>query len=110
LSHRDAEELVTEGGVEVDHVTSYRWVMLPDIQQRLADPTRRQRVLATIRRVETEPSLLGASPICWLSLATDPKQPAKALPSRRLDRHSSLVTADALRFEPPMSMRVSVML
>ena len=35
--------------------------MLPDIQQRLADPTRRERVLAAIRRVETEPSLLGAS-------------------------------------------------
>jgi hypothetical protein len=35
--------------------------MLPDIQQRLADPTRRERVLTAIRRVETEPSLLGAS-------------------------------------------------
>jgi ubiquinone/menaquinone biosynthesis C-methylase UbiE len=35
--------------------------MLPDIPQRLADPTRRERVLAAIRRVETEPSLLGAS-------------------------------------------------
>ena len=35
--------------------------MLPDIQARLADPARRQRVLAAIRRVETAPSLLGAS-------------------------------------------------
>jgi SAM-dependent methyltransferase len=35
--------------------------MLPDIEQRLADPTRRERVLAAIRRVEAEPSLLGAS-------------------------------------------------
>jgi SAM-dependent methyltransferase len=35
--------------------------MLPDIQQRLADPTRRECVLTAIRRVETEPSLLGAS-------------------------------------------------
>jgi SAM-dependent methyltransferase len=35
--------------------------MLPDIQQRLADPPRRERVLRAIRRVETEPSLLGAS-------------------------------------------------
>ena len=35
--------------------------MLPDIGQRLADPTRRERVLAAIRRLETEPSLLGAS-------------------------------------------------
>ena len=35
--------------------------MLPDIEQRLADPARREHVLAAIRRVETEPSLLGAS-------------------------------------------------
>jgi ubiquinone/menaquinone biosynthesis C-methylase UbiE len=35
--------------------------MLPDIQQRLADPAGRERVLRAIRRVETEPSLLGAS-------------------------------------------------
>ena len=35
--------------------------MLPDIGQRLADPARRERVLRAIRRVETEPSLLGAS-------------------------------------------------
>jgi transposase-like protein len=26
LSHRDVEELLTERGVEVDHVTVYRWV------------------------------------------------------------------------------------
>ena len=35
--------------------------LLPDIQHRLADPPRRERVLAAIRRLETEPSLLGAS-------------------------------------------------
>jgi ubiquinone/menaquinone biosynthesis C-methylase UbiE len=35
--------------------------LLPDIQGRLADPARRERVLAAIRRVEAEPSLLGAS-------------------------------------------------
>jgi hypothetical protein len=35
--------------------------MLPDIEERLADPDRRERVLAAIRRVEIEPSLLGAS-------------------------------------------------
>jgi hypothetical protein len=35
--------------------------MLPDIGQRLADPAARERVLRAIRRVETEPSLLGAS-------------------------------------------------
>jgi transposase, IS6 family len=27
LSYRDVEELLTEGGVEVDHVTVYRWVL-----------------------------------------------------------------------------------
>jgi transposase-like protein len=26
LSYRDVEELLTERGVEVDHVTVYRWV------------------------------------------------------------------------------------
>jgi SAM-dependent methyltransferase len=35
--------------------------LLPDIEQRLADPARREPILAAIRRVETEPSLLGAS-------------------------------------------------
>jgi hypothetical protein len=34
--------------------------MLLDIGQRLADPARRDRVLAAIRHVEAEPSLLGA--------------------------------------------------
>jgi transposase, IS6 family len=27
LSRRDVEELLAEGGVEVDHVTVYRWVL-----------------------------------------------------------------------------------
>jgi len=35
--------------------------MLPDVDQRLADPVRRETVLAAIRRVEAEPGLLGAS-------------------------------------------------
>jgi transposase, IS6 family len=26
LSYRDVEELLTEGGIKVDHVTVYRWV------------------------------------------------------------------------------------
>jgi IS6 family transposase len=26
LSYRDVEELLTEGGIEVDHVSIYRWV------------------------------------------------------------------------------------
>jgi hypothetical protein len=34
--------------------------MVPDIGRRLADPARRERVLRAIRRVETEPGLLGA--------------------------------------------------
>jgi hypothetical protein len=36
------------------------WV-LPDLAERLADPARGRRLLAAIRRVEAEPSLLGAS-------------------------------------------------
>jgi len=35
--------------------------VLPDVAERLADPARRERLLAAIRRVEAEPSLLGAS-------------------------------------------------
>ena len=27
MSHRDVEELLTERGIEVDHVTIYRWVL-----------------------------------------------------------------------------------
>jgi SAM-dependent methyltransferase len=54
---------VTDAGLRLDAVLAVEgpaW-MLSDIQQRLADPARRERVLAAIRRVETEPSLLGAS-------------------------------------------------
>ncbi|HEX2373780.1 MAG TPA: methyltransferase domain-containing protein [Actinomycetota bacterium] len=57
-----AQEL-TEAGLRPRAVLAVEgpaWI-LTDIQQRLADPTRRERVLAAIRRVETEPSLLGAS-------------------------------------------------
>jgi ubiquinone/menaquinone biosynthesis C-methylase UbiE len=36
--------------------------VLPDVAEWLADPARRERLLAAIRRVEAEPSLLGASP------------------------------------------------
>jgi hypothetical protein len=31
------------------------------VEERLADPARREQVLAAVRRVEAEPSLLGAS-------------------------------------------------
>jgi SAM-dependent methyltransferase len=54
---------VTEAGLRLQAVLAVEgpaW-MLADIQERLADPARRERVLAAIRRVETEPSLLGAS-------------------------------------------------
>ena len=54
---------VTEAGLRLHALLAVEgpaW-MLPDIDQRLADPARRERVLAAIRRVETEPSLLGAS-------------------------------------------------
>jgi SAM-dependent methyltransferase len=54
---------VTEAGLRLRALLAVEgpaW-MLPDIQTRLADPVRREPVLAAIRRVETEPSLLGAS-------------------------------------------------
>jgi len=54
---------VTEAGLRLHTVVAVEgpaW-MLPDIDQWLADPARRERVLAAIRRIETEPSLLGAS-------------------------------------------------
>jgi SAM-dependent methyltransferase len=54
---------VTEAGLRLHTLVAVEgpaW-MLPDIQQRLADPARRERVLDAIRRIETEPSLLGAS-------------------------------------------------
>jgi SAM-dependent methyltransferase len=54
---------VAEAGLRLDAVVAVEgpaW-MLPDIERRLADPARRERVLRAIRRVETEPSLLGAS-------------------------------------------------
>ena len=54
---------VAEAGLELQDVVAIEgpaW-MVPDIEQRLADPARRERVLRAIRRVETEPSLLGAS-------------------------------------------------
>jgi hypothetical protein len=54
---------VAEAGLRLQALVAVEgpaW-MLPDIEQRLADPTRRERVLRAIRRVETEPSLLGAS-------------------------------------------------
>jgi transposase-like protein len=38
LSHRDVEELLVERGIEVDHVTVYRWVQR--FTQRLADTAR----------------------------------------------------------------------
>ena len=49
LSYRDVEELLAERGVEVDHVTVYRWVQrfTPPTRRRCpALPTRRRRPLA----------------------------------------------------------------
>ena len=42
LSYRDVEELVAERGIEVDHVTVYRWVQrfTPADRRRTALPTR----------------------------------------------------------------------
>jgi IS6 family transposase len=43
LSYRDVEELLTERGVEVDHVTIYRWVqrfapLLAELPAHVATP------------------------------------------------------------------------
>ena len=44
LSYRDVEELVAERGVQVDHVTIYRWV------RRFTPACRRRQVLPARRR------------------------------------------------------------
>jgi transposase, IS6 family len=45
LSYRDVEELLAERGIQVDHVTVYRWV--PALH---AAPRRRRPALATRHR------------------------------------------------------------
>jgi SAM-dependent methyltransferase len=63
--HRPDElgQEITEAGLRLHALVGVEGpgLMLPDIERRLADPARRGRVLAAIRRVESEPSLLGAS-------------------------------------------------
>ncbi len=44
LSYRDVEELLAERGIEVDHVTIYRWVQR--FTPLLIDPAGMSRVLA----------------------------------------------------------------
>ncbi len=53
----DAAGLTCEGQYGVEGVA---WLM-GDVQEWLDDPRRREAVLAATRRVESEPSLLGAS-------------------------------------------------
>jgi ubiquinone/menaquinone biosynthesis C-methylase UbiE len=70
---------VTEAGLRLQDVFAVEgpaW-MLPDIEQRLADPARRERVLAAIRRVEIEPSLVGQAPICSPLPAADHRATAR---------------------------------
>jgi ubiquinone/menaquinone biosynthesis C-methylase UbiE len=54
---------VADAGLRLDAVLAVEGPagVLPDAGARLADPARRERVLAAVRRVEAEPSLLGAS-------------------------------------------------
>jgi ubiquinone/menaquinone biosynthesis C-methylase UbiE len=56
-------EEITEAGLRLETVLAVEGIggMLPDIAERLADPVAREWVLRAIRRVEAEPSLLGAS-------------------------------------------------
>jgi SAM-dependent methyltransferase len=54
---------VAEAGLRLEALLAVEgpaW-LLPDVAGRLADPARRETVLAAIRAVETEPSLLGVS-------------------------------------------------
>jgi transposase, IS6 family len=51
LSYRDVEELLAERGVQVDHVTIYRWVqrftpLLPRLPGRADEPASRRVVVA----------------------------------------------------------------
>jgi hypothetical protein len=53
----------TEAGFSVEALVGIEgpgWV-LPDLNSWLEDPTRRSTLLGAIKRVETEPSLLGAT-------------------------------------------------
>jgi SAM-dependent methyltransferase len=64
--HHPAElaEEVTAAGLRLRALVAVEGLAeaVPDLAERLADPARRERLLAAVRRVETEPSLLGASP------------------------------------------------
>jgi hypothetical protein len=101
---------VTEAGLRLHALLAVEgpaW-MLPDIQRRLADPARRERVLAAIRRIETEPSLLGASSICSLSPATDPAGgPGRSRGCRSTPAASFGFISYALPFRPAMAATVS---
>jgi ubiquinone/menaquinone biosynthesis C-methylase UbiE len=61
------EELAAEvedAGLVLDQVAGANGIvklLLPDLEQRLADAERRDQVLSLLRLLETEPSLLGAS-------------------------------------------------
>jgi transposase-like protein len=59
LSYRDVEELLTERGVEVDHVTIYRWVQR--FTALLADAARPCRHLVGNRWYVDETSLTSAA-------------------------------------------------
>jgi hypothetical protein len=53
LSYRDVEELLAERGIEVDHVTIYRWVQRPALI-----PQRNSASLRALRRdVPVDPNL-----------------------------------------------------
>jgi SAM-dependent methyltransferase len=59
----ELSEEVAAAGLRPDAVLAVEGpgAVLPDVGERLADPDRRERLLAAIRRVEAEESLLGAS-------------------------------------------------
>lgn len=81
--HRPEElaEEVREAGLEPDGPVAVEGLGGPatDLDAMLDDPATRERVLAALRRVEREPSLLGASPhllVCGRLPATGAGRPA----------------------------------
>src|SRR5262245_36554053 len=58
LSYRDAEELLVERGVEVDHVSVYRWVRTSSHRMRRIVPAR-AAWLVHLSQAETTSSMPG---------------------------------------------------
>jgi hypothetical protein len=110
LSYRDVEELVLERGVEVDHVTVFRWVQRFTLL--LADAARFCRHAPGDRWFTDETYVKVNGVWRYVYLAVDcPDQPDHAAQRLRRDdrtRHRHLKTGPALaRMRPPIGKRNS---